>query len=58
MRGQDKRDGVAQTLEEVAEYKRKRDGDREAAKVMRSEAKRLMERADALDGGETCEGGC
>ncbi len=49
MRGQNQRDGVAETIEQVDEYRWARDNDREAADQKRAEAKRLLAEADELD---------
>lgn len=45
MRGQTSRDGVARTLEEVAEYRRTRDDGLARAAQLRTEAERLLARA-------------
>jgi hypothetical protein len=50
LRGQDRRDGVAKTLAEVAEYRRARD-DRAAARK-REEAARLLAEADEIERAE------
>jgi hypothetical protein len=50
LRGQDRRDGVAQTLDELAEFRRQRDADRDAAARLREEAAQLLARAAELDG--------
>jgi hypothetical protein len=49
LRGQASRDGVARTLDEVAEYRAKRDEALDEATRLRAEAKQLMARADELD---------
>lgn len=48
MRGQSHRDGVAQTLDEVAEYERERDERKKLADEKFAEAERLYAEARAL----------
>lgn len=51
MRGQDRREGVARTLDEVNEYRWQRDNRRSEAKRLRDEAARLTAEAALLEGG-------
>jgi DNA-binding CsgD family transcriptional regulator len=51
MRGQNQREGVAQTLDEVAAYRAQRERDKAEAARLREEAQRLLARAAGLDGG-------
>lgn len=49
MRGQDKREGVAQTLDEVAAYRAERERRAAEARRLREQATQLLADADALD---------
>lgn len=50
MRGQNSRDGVAQTTDQVDEYRWARDNARQTADEKRAEAERLLAEAKELDG--------
>lgn len=50
MCGQTSRDGVAQTLDDVAAFRRQRDSDQAEAARLRAEAARLLTLAGDLDG--------
>jgi hypothetical protein len=50
LRGQDGRNGCAQTLDELAAYRSQRDADRAEAARLRAEAAELLARAGNLDG--------
>ena len=50
MRGQNSRDGVAQTIDQVDEYRWARDNKQAEAGRLRQEAEELMRRAAELDG--------
>jgi len=49
MRGQDQRSGVAQTLDEVADYRHARENRRSLAEQKRAEAERLLAEAKELE---------
>ena len=49
MRGHNDREHIADTLDEVAEYRRERDNARELATQMRAEAERLIAEAKELE---------
>lgn len=51
MRGQNGREGVAQTIAEVEAYKAERDAKAAQAAILRADAATLIARAKELDGG-------
>lgn len=48
LRGQDTRDGAAQTLDEVTAYRRQRDAARSEAELLRQQAQALLDRAEQI----------
>ncbi len=50
MRGQDRREGVAKSLDEIIVFKSQRDLDQKRANELREQAAELLAKADALGG--------